>query len=82
MWKYRCKSHLIALVVAFLVGLCLSAVVFASGIDMSSDMLSSSLSSVPGVDTESLKQVLTYLQNNMWILYVGDALLSFILDNM
>ena len=54
MWKYRCKSHLIALVVAFLVGLCLSAVVFASGIDMSSDMLSSSLSSVPGVDTESL----------------------------
>ena len=52
MWKYRCKSHLIALVVAFLVGLCLSAVVFASGIDMSSDMLSSSLSSVPGVDTE------------------------------
>ena len=75
MWKYRCKSHLIALVVAFLVGLCLSAVAFASGIDMSSDMLSSSLSSVPGVDTESLKQVLTYLQNNMWILYVGDALL-------
>ena len=75
MWKYRCKSHLIALVVAFLVGLGLSAVVFTSGIDMSSDMLSSSLSSVPGVDTESLKQVLTYLQNNMWILYVGDALL-------
>lgn len=49
MWKYRCKSHLIALVVAFLVGLCLSAVVFASGIDMSSDMLSSSLSSVPEI---------------------------------
>ena len=72
MWKYRCKSHLIALVVAFLVGLCLSAVVFASGIDMSSDMLSSSLSSVPGVDTESLKQVLTYLQNNMWILCLID----------
>ena len=77
MWKYRCKSHLIALVVAFLVGLCLSAVVFASGIDMSSDMLSSSLSSVPGVDTESLKQVLTYLQNKRRHPMVSPFILSF-----
>lgn len=75
MWKYRCKSHLIAMVVAFVVGLGLSAVVFSSGVDVNSDMISSALSSVPGVDTQTLKQVLSYLQNNMWILYVGDALL-------
>ena len=75
MWKYRCKSHLIAMSVAFVVGLALSAVVFSSGVDLNSDMFSSALSQAPGVNTEALKQVLTYLQNNMWILYLGDALL-------
>ena len=38
MWKYRCKSHLIAMSVAFVVGLALSAVVFSSGVDLNSDM--------------------------------------------
>lgn len=75
MWKYRCKSHLIAMSVAFVVGLGLSAVVFSSGVDLNSDMFSSALSQAPGVNTEALNQVLTYLQNNMWILYLGDALL-------
>ena len=75
MWKYRCKSHLIAMSVAFVVGLALSAVVFSSGVDLNSDMFSSALSQAPGVNTEALNQVLTYLQNNMWILYIGDALL-------
>lgn len=75
MWKYRCKSHLIAMIVAFVVGLGLSAVVFSSGVDLNSDMFSSALSQAPGVNTEALNQVLTYLQNNMWILYLGDALL-------
>ncbi len=75
MWKYRCKSHLIAMSVAFVVGLALSAVVFSSGVDLNSDMFSSALSQAPGVNTEALNQVLTYLQNNMWILYLGDALL-------
>lgn len=75
MWKYRCKSHLIAMSVAFVVGLALSVVVFSSGVDLNSDMFSSALSQAPGVNTEALNQVLTYLQNNMWILYLGDALL-------
>ncbi|WP_270741678.1 hypothetical protein [Holdemanella biformis] len=75
MWKYRCKSHLIAMSVAFVVGLALSAVVFSSGVDLNSDMFSSALSQAPGVNTEALNQVLTYLQNNIWILYLGDALL-------
>ncbi len=75
MWKYRCKSHLIAMSVAFVVGLALSAVVFSSGVDLNSDMFSSALSQAPGVNTEALNQVLAYLQNNMWILYIGDALL-------
>ena len=75
MWKYRCKSHLIAMTVAFVVGLALSAVVFSSGVDLNSDMFSSALSQAPGVNTQALNQVLAYLQNNMWILYIGDALL-------
>lgn len=75
MWKYRCKSHLIAMSVAFVVGLALSAVVFSSGVDLNSDMFSSALSQAPGVNTQALNQVLAYLQNNMWILYLGDALL-------
>ena len=75
MWKYRCKSHLIAMSVAFVVGLGLSAVIFSSGVDLNSDMFSSALSQAPGVNTEALNQVLAYLQNNMWILYLGDALL-------
>ena len=75
MWKYRCKSHLIAMSVAFVVGLGVSAVVFSSGVDLNSDMFSSALSQAPGVNTEALNQVLAYLQNNMWILYLGDALL-------
>ena len=61
--------------VAFVVGLGLSAVVFSSGVDLNSDMFSSALSQAPGVNTEALNQVLTYLQNNIWILYLGDALL-------
>lgn len=61
--------------VAFVVGLALSAVVFSSGVDLNSDMFSSALSQAPGVNTEALNQVLTYLQNNIWILYLGDALL-------
>lgn len=61
--------------VAFVVGLALSAVVFSSGVDLNSDMFSSALSQAPGVNTEALNQVLAYLQNNMWILYLGDALL-------
>ena len=52
MWKYRCKSHLIAMSVAFVVGLALSAVVFSSGVDLNSDMFSSALSQAPGVNTE------------------------------
>ena len=75
MWKYRCKSHLIAMSVAFVVGLALSAVVFSSGVDLNSDMFSNALSQAPGVNTQALNQVLAYLQNNMWILYLGDALL-------
>lgn len=75
MWKYRCKSHLIALVVAFLFGVVISAIVFASGVNISSDIFSSSLSSVPGVDTKVIKEALSYLQQNMWILYVGDGML-------
>ena len=75
MWKYRCKSHLIAMSVAFVVGLGLSAVVFSSGVDLNSDMFSSALSQAPGVNTQALNHVLAYLQNNMWILYLGDALL-------
>ena len=69
MWKYRCKSHLISLIVAFAVGVGLSVIVF------SSDIFSSSLSSLPGADTQAIDQVLKYLQNNMWILYMGDGLL-------
>ena len=61
MWKYRCKSHLIAMSVAFVVGLALSAVVFSSGVDLNSDMFSSALSQAPGVNTEALNQVLTCL---------------------
>ncbi len=61
--------------VAFVVGLALSAVIFSSGVDLNSDMFSSALSQAPGVNTEALNQVLAYLQNNMWILYLGDALL-------
>lgn len=61
--------------VAFVVGLGLSAVIFSSGVDLNSDMFSSALSQAPGVNTEALNQVLAYLQNNMWILYLGDALL-------
>ena len=75
MWKYRCKSHLISLIVAFAVGVGLSVIVFSSGIDISSDIFSSSLSSLPGADTQAIDQVLKYLQNNMWILYIGDGLL-------
>ena len=75
MWKYRCKSHLIAMSVAFVVGLALSAVVFSSGVDLNSDMFSNALSQASGVNTQALNQVLAYLQNNMWILYIGDALL-------
>ena len=75
MWKYRCKSHLIALVVAFLFGVVISTIVFASGVNISSDIFSSSLSSVPGVDTKVIKEALSYLQQNMWILYVGDGML-------
>ena len=75
MWKYRCKSHLIAMSVAFAVGLGLSAVIFSSGVDLNSDMFSNALSQAPGVNTQALNQVLAYLQNNMWILYIGDALL-------
>lgn len=75
MWKYRCKSHLISLIVAFAVGVGLSVIVFSSGIDISSDIFLSSLSSLPGADTQAIDQVLKYLQNNMWILYMGDGLL-------
>lgn len=75
MWKYRCKSHLISLIVAFAVGVGLSVIVFSSGIDISSDIFSSSLSSLPGADAQAIDQVLKYLQNNMWILYMGDGLL-------
>ena len=75
MWKYRCKSHLISLIVAFAVGVGLSVIVFSRGIDISSDIFSSSLSSLPGADTQAIDQVLKYLQNNMWILYMGDGLL-------
>lgn len=75
MWKYRCKSHLISLIVAFAVGVGLSVIVFSSRIDISSDIFSSSLSSLPGADTQAIDQVLKYLQNNMWILYMGDGLL-------
>ena len=75
MWKYRCKSHLISLIVAFAVGVVLSVIVFSRGIDISSDIFSSSLSSLPGADTQAIDQVLKYLQNNMWILYMGDGLL-------
>ena len=75
MWKYRCKSHLISLIVAFAVGVGLSVIVFSSGIDISSDIFSSSLSSLSGADTQAIDQVLKYLQNNMWILYMGDGLL-------
>ena len=75
MWKYRCKSHLISLIVAFAVGIGLSAVIFNSGMDVSSDILSSSLSTMPGVDMQAMNQVLEYLKNNMWILYIGDGLL-------
>ena len=45
----------------FVVGLALSAVVFSSGVDLNSDMFSSALSQAPGVNTEALNQVLTYL---------------------
>lgn len=75
MWKYRCKSHLISLIVAFAVGVGLSVIVFSSRPDISSDIFSSSLSSLPGADTQAIDQVLKYLQNNMWILYMGDGLL-------
>ena len=75
MWKYRCKSHLISLIVAFAVGVGLSVIVFSRGIDISSDIFSSSLSSLPGAGTQAIDQVLKYLQNNMWILYMGDGLL-------
>lgn len=75
MWKYRCKSHLISLIVAFAVGVGLSVIVFSIRIDISSDIFSSSLSSLPGADTQAIDQVLKYLQNNMWILYMGDGLL-------
>jgi len=66
---------LISLIVAFAVGVGLSVIVFSSGIDISSDIFSSSLSSLPGADTQAIDQVLKYLQNNMWILYMGDGLL-------
>lgn len=75
MWKYRCKSHLISLIVAFAVGVGLSVIVFSSRPDISSDIFLSSLSSLPGADTQAIDQVLKYLQNNMWILYMGDGLL-------
>lgn len=74
MWKYRCKSHLIALIVAFLVGIGLSAIVF-NGTSINTDILSSSISSVPGVDTKALKEAISFLQNNLWIVYMGDGLL-------
>lgn len=66
---------MISLIVAFAVGVGLSVIVFSSGIDISSDIFSSSLSSLPGADTQAIDQVLKYLQNNMWILYMGDGLL-------
>lgn len=66
---------MISLIVAFAVGVGLSVIVFSRGIDISSDIFSSSLSSLPGADTQAIDQVLKYLQNNMWILYMGDGLL-------
>ena len=66
---------MISLIVAFVVGVGLSVIVFSRGIDISSDIFSSSLSSLPGADTQAIDQVLKYLQNNMWILYMGDGLL-------
>ena len=76
MWKYRCKSHLIALLIAFAAGVLLSAIVFMTGnIDMNSDIFSSSLTSVAGVDQNTLKMALQFLQNNLWILYIGDGFL-------
>ena len=66
---------MISLIVAFAVGVGLSVIVFSSGIDISSDIFSSSLSSLSGADTQAIDQVLKYLQNNMWILYMGDGLL-------
>ena len=66
---------MISLIVAFAVGVGLSVIVFSSRIDISSDIFSSSLSSLPGADTQAIDQVLKYLQNNMWILYMGDGLL-------
>ena len=66
---------MISLIVAFAVGVGLSVIVFSRGPDISSDIFSSSLSSLPGADTQAIDQVLKYLQNNMWILYMGDGLL-------
>lgn len=74
MWKYRCKSHLIALIIAFLVGIGLSAIVF-NGTSINADILSSSITSVGGIDTKALNEAISFLQNNLWIVYMGDGLL-------
>lgn len=39
MWKYRCKSHLFALVAAFIVGCIITAFSFSSGISVYKEML-------------------------------------------
>ena len=72
MWKYRCKSHLIALILSFCIGLIVSVFVFRNGVNIDTDLFSS-LYSVSSVSKEALKEGIQFLKNNIWILYIADS---------
>lgn len=73
MWKYRCKSHLVALILSFCIGLIISAFVFRNGVNIDTDLFTSSLYSVSSISKEALEEGIQFLKNNVWILYVADS---------
>ena len=75
MWKYRCKSHLLALIIAFGIGLVVSFILFSSGLNADVDVFTSSLQSMTssGVSSEAIEESINFLKNNTWILYIADS---------
>lgn len=73
MWKYRCKSHLIALILSFGIGFIVSGFVFRNGVNIDVDLFTNSLYSVSTVSKETLEEGIQFLKNNVWILYIADS---------
>lgn len=69
MWKYRCKSHLVALLISFLIGVLLS--MFFISTDLTG--LEEEFSSISGLTSIEVTSVFAYIKARPWIIYISNG---------